>query len=75
MKVVVKLASSDDGRVRVWCPALPGCETHGQTQAEAMARIEEIVKGYLASFNVPLSRRPIRVEPDDLPALRSEYCR
>jgi len=57
MKVVVKLASTGKGRVRAWCPALPGCTTYAETRDEALTRIEELARGYIASLDVPLPER------------------
>ena len=61
MKVVVKVGADGEGRVRAWCPALPGCITYGETEDDALAKIENLAKGYLASLDVPLPKRPVRV--------------
>jgi len=61
MKVVVKVGADGGGRVRAWCPALPGCITYGKTEDDALARIENLAKGYLASLDVPLPKQPVRV--------------
>lgn len=48
MTYEVKLLKSDEGYA-VWCPALPGCWTQGQTEAEAMENIKDAIAEYLAS--------------------------
>ena len=47
MKYEVKLLKSDEGYA-VWCPALPGCWSQGETEAEALANIKDAIAEYLA---------------------------
>ena len=37
------------GGYSVSVPALPGCHSQGKTQEEAIANIEEAIRGYIAS--------------------------
>lgn len=46
MKYEVKLLKSDEGYA-VWCPALPGCWSQGQTEAEALENIKDAISEYL----------------------------
>ncbi len=47
MTYEVKLLKSDEG-YSVWCPALPGCWSQGQTEQEAMENIKDAIVEYLA---------------------------
>lgn len=47
MKYEVKVLKSDEGYA-VWCPALPGCWSQGQTEAEALENIKDAISAYLA---------------------------
>jgi predicted RNase H-like HicB family nuclease len=47
MTYEVKLLKSDEGYA-VWCPALPGCWSQGQTEKEAMENIKDAIAEYLA---------------------------
>ena len=50
MKFDVVLESEEDGRFSVYVPALPGCASMGDTQAEALANIREAIAGHLAGL-------------------------
>jgi len=47
MTYEVKVLKSDEGYA-VWCPALPGCWSQGQTEAEALDNIKDAIAEYLA---------------------------
>ena len=49
MKFAITLEQDEDGFIIVSCPALPGCHSQGKTKAEAIANIEEAIRGYIAS--------------------------
>ncbi|MBI2858155.1 MAG: type II toxin-antitoxin system HicB family antitoxin [Chloroflexi bacterium] len=49
MKFAITLEKDEDGFIVASCPALPGCHTQGRTEAEAMANIEEAIRGYIVS--------------------------
>ena len=40
-----------DGGYHVYCPALKGCHSQGDTQEEAMKNIEEAIQCYLESLH------------------------
>ena len=42
--------AGDDGDYTAYCPSLPGCQTRGHTRSEAVARIDEAIRGYLAAI-------------------------
>ena len=47
MKYTVVLFPSEEG-VAVSCPALPGCHSQGETEAQALENIREAIEEYLA---------------------------
>ena len=48
MTYEVKLLKSDEGYA-VWCPALPGCWSQGETEADALANIRDAISEYVAA--------------------------
>lgn len=51
----------DDGGYTVYCPALPGCASQGDTYEEALANIREAITGYIKSLladGLPIPREP-----------------
>ncbi len=51
MKLMIELRQTDDGEYCAACRTLPGCETRGPTPQEATDRIDEAIRGYIASLN------------------------
>lgn len=49
MKFTITLEQDEDGFIVASCPALPGCHSQGRTREEALANIEEAIRGYIAS--------------------------
>jgi len=49
MKFAITLEKDEDGFIVASCPALPGCHSQGKTRQEAIANIEEAIRGYIAS--------------------------
>lgn len=43
----IVLEPAGEGGFVVSCPALPGCHSQGETEAEAIANIEEAIEGWL----------------------------
>ncbi len=50
MKFLLTLEEDEDGFIVAECPALPGCVSQGKTREEALANIEEAIRGYIASL-------------------------
>jgi len=50
MKYRVLIEQDEDGVFVVECPALPGCVSQGNTREEALANIQDAIKGYLESL-------------------------
>jgi predicted RNase H-like HicB family nuclease len=48
MMYEVKLLKSDEEGYAVWCPALPGCWSQGDTEVEALENIKAAITEYLA---------------------------
>jgi len=47
MKYKVQLLKSDEGYA-VWCPALPGCASQGETEQDALENIIDAIREYLS---------------------------
>jgi predicted RNase H-like HicB family nuclease len=43
MRLVVTLERDESGMMVAECPAIPGCVSQGQTEAEALANIREAI--------------------------------
>ena len=50
MRFQVVLKKSDEGYA-AWCPALHGCNSQGQTEAEALTNIRQATSEYLAAVD------------------------
>ncbi|MCL2701686.1 MAG: type II toxin-antitoxin system HicB family antitoxin [Phycisphaerae bacterium] len=55
MKYQVKTSRDAGGYCRAWCPALPGCFAYAPSRDEAVAKLQETIESYLASFDAPLA--------------------
>ncbi len=47
-RIIIEL--DEDGVFTAECPSLPGCISEGKTRKEAIANIQDAIKGYLASL-------------------------
>ena len=50
-RFLVYLEPAEEGGYVVSAPALPGCVTQGETKVEALAMIEDAIRGYIASLH------------------------
>lgn len=50
MKFLITLEEDEDGFIVAGCPVLPGCVSQGKTREEAIANIQEAIRGYIASL-------------------------
>ncbi len=50
MKFPITLEEDEDGFIVAECPVLPGCLSQGKTRDEALANIQEAIRGYIASL-------------------------
>lgn len=65
MKFLVTLERDEDGWIVAECPALPGCVSQGQTQAEALGNIREAIRASLetrVTHGLPLGLEVAEVE-------------
>ena len=49
MRYTVLMELEEEGGFHVWCPALKGCHSQGETREEALANIREAIALYLES--------------------------
>ncbi|HUY00701.1 MAG TPA: type II toxin-antitoxin system HicB family antitoxin [Candidatus Deferrimicrobium sp.] len=50
MRYRILLEIDEDGVYIAECPSLPGCISQGKTRKEALANIQDAIKGYLESL-------------------------
>jgi predicted RNase H-like HicB family nuclease len=50
MKLCVKVRRNVMGGYTATCPSLPGCVAAGTTQENAVERLDEAIRGYLAGL-------------------------
>ena len=65
MKFIVNLDRDETGMIVAECPAIPGCISQGQTEAEALANIREAIEACLdarAANGMPLTVSTREVE-------------
>jgi len=61
----VLIEAEPTGGFHAFCPALKGCHSEGETEAEAFANIREAMELYIESLNAhgePVPRENMRVE-------------
>jgi len=51
MRLCVRIRPNEQGGFTAICPSLPGCTSSGQTEQQAKTKLEEAIRGYLASVN------------------------
>ena len=50
MRYTVILESEEEGGLHIWCPALKGCHSQGDTKEEALDNIQEAIAACLGSL-------------------------
>lgn len=58
VKLIVTLQRDETGMVVAECPAIPGCVSQGSTEDEALANVQEAIRGCLearAAHGMPLT--------------------
>jgi predicted RNase H-like HicB family nuclease len=61
LNYTVIFEKESDGGYSVYCPALPGCVSQGDTYEEALSNIKEAITGYIKSLiddNLPIPTEP-----------------
>ena len=61
MRYTVILEPEEEGGFHIWCPALKGCHSQGDTEEEALGNIQEAIAAYLESLRDEGSPLPIDV--------------
>ena len=51
MKLCIRIFQNEHGDFTASCPSLPGCMSRGQTREEASEKLDEVIRGYLASVS------------------------
>lgn len=46
----ILIEQDEEGIYVVECPSLPGCVSQGRTRSEALANIQDAIKGYIESL-------------------------
>jgi predicted RNase H-like HicB family nuclease len=59
MRYKVVLHRSDEG-ISISCPALPGCWSEGDSEAEALVNIQDAIKEYLLALEDELREQEVR---------------
>jgi predicted RNase H-like HicB family nuclease len=62
-KFSVVIEPAEEGGYFAECPALPGCASQGETYAEAVANIQDAIKGSIASLVAHGEAVPFEEEP------------
>ena len=76
MKVTVSVDRAKRGRYRAVCLGLPGCHAYGHSRAEAVANVDPVIRGYLASLNraTPRNLKLVISPPDPVAQQSSAKC-
>ena len=71
LRYTVIMEPEEGGGYHVFCPALPGCHSFGETNEEALANIRDAIEGYIASLKKagePIPADDIVVQPVEVAA-------
>ena len=58
MRLIVTLQRDESGMIVAECPAIPGCVSQGHTEEQAIANVQEAIRGCLesrAAHGMPLT--------------------
>ena len=70
LRYTVIIEPEEGGGYHVYCPALEGCHSYGDTIEEALANIRDAIEGYIESLrkagdpipeDVPVQVQPVEV--------------
>ena len=50
MRYTVIIEPEEEGGFHIWCPALKGCHSQGDTKEEALENIQEVIAAYSESL-------------------------
>ncbi len=69
-RYTVILDREEDGGFHAFVPALKGCHTHGDSEAKALANVEEAIAAYLESLKAhgePIPDEDLLIRPVEVP--------
>lgn len=66
MKYRILIEQDEDGFFIAECPSLPGCISQGETREEAIANIQDAIKGYIESLKKHNEPVPPSIEEEIL---------
>ena len=70
-RYTVIFEKEEDGGYHVFCPALPGCHSQGETVEEGMANIREAIELYVVTLKedgLPIPQDDILIKPIEIGA-------
>ena len=68
MKLLVTLEPDETGMLVAGCPSIPGCISHGRTEAEALENIRQAIAECLKTRAAHSMRLTIEVREVEVPA-------
>jgi len=68
----VHIEPAEEGGYNVFVPALPGCQTQGDTYEEAVAMARECIEGFLEALAKAGEPLPVEEHPAQAAVLRVE---
>jgi len=51
MKLCIRIVENERGGFTALCPSLPGCRCSGDTREQARQKLDEAIRGYIASVS------------------------
>jgi predicted RNase H-like HicB family nuclease len=70
-RFTVIFEKEEEGGYHIFCPALPGCHTQGETIDEGTRNIREAIQLYIDSLvedGLPVPEEDILIKPIEIPA-------
>ena len=64
MRYRILIEQDEDGVFVAECPSLPGCISQGKTRKEALANIQDAIRGYLESLRKQNEPIPPSIEEE-----------
>ncbi len=61
MKIGIRIIRNGEGYTAT-CPSLPGCKCRGKTKEEVQGKLDEAIKGYIASLDTCVPRDLVNEE-------------
>ena len=71
-RFLVYMEPAEEGGYIVSAPALPGCVTQGETKEEALAMIQDAIRGYITSLRKHGESLPFGYEAGEVEVVEVE---